>query len=387
MRDRPKVLLVGPFPPVLGGVTTFMLNLMTSPLAREFEFVPFTTSRPPKRNVIENWGYGSVLRGGVIRVFQGVIVTLWHILKFPFIVSRVDLVQIQSSDFQVFWESSVYLLIARMFRKPVLFRLGGGSFDRFHDGSPRLVQHVIRWLINVPHVLVIQSQYWREILMRLGRREPLMILPNWTETRSERVLDTSAGGVMRCLFIAGSEAARKGVHEVLDAMQSMLADGTPVRCHMVSVADVLRKEITDRGLHHVISTEGPLEHLTVLRRMAEADVFLLPSHREGFPNSLLEAMSLGLPAVVTPVGAIPEIVKDGGALIVPVGAPKALAAAIRQLATAPDLRNRLGSEARRIVAEHYTAASALPPLGEMYRRLLAAKRGSVDGVTGGPARD
>jgi hypothetical protein len=65
---RPRVLLVGPMPPTKGGVTTFMLNLMASPLAAEVMFIPFTTSRPPKQNVTDNWGYGAILRGGPRRI-------------------------------------------------------------------------------------------------------------------------------------------------------------------------------------------------------------------------------------------------------------------------------------------------------------------------------
>lgn len=369
MGDRPKILLVGPFPPVMGGVTRFMINLMESPLAREFEFVPFTTSRPPKRNVIENWGYGSVLRGGAVRVLQGIGITLWHVLKFPFVVPHVDLVQIQSSDFQVFWESSVYLLIARMFRKPVLFRLGG-SFDRFHDVSPPLIRHVIRRIINVPQVLIVQSNYWREALTRIGRREPVLILPNWTEVRERS--PRAEGGPVKCLFLAGSEAKLKGVDEVLDAIQRLSGEGTAIRCHMVSVADRLSEEIVRRGLQQVISTEGPVEHRVVLQRMAEADIFLLPSHSEGFPNSLLEAMSTGLPAIVTPVGAIPEIVGDESALTVPARSVETLVQAVRTLVSAPELRFRLGTKARSIVETRYTAATALPPLADMYHRLLTA---------------
>ena len=53
----------------MGGVTTFMLNLMGSNLAADYEFVPFTTSRPPKKNVINNYGYGAILHGGLWRFF------------------------------------------------------------------------------------------------------------------------------------------------------------------------------------------------------------------------------------------------------------------------------------------------------------------------------
>jgi hypothetical protein len=106
--ERPRVLLVGPMPPTKGGVTTFMLNLMASYLRRDFEFIAFTTSRPPKRNVIDNWGYGAVLRGGPKRILIGILITLWHLLKFPFVVvsRRIALVQIQASDYHVFWEAA-----------------------------------------------------------------------------------------------------------------------------------------------------------------------------------------------------------------------------------------------------------------------------------------
>jgi glycosyltransferase involved in cell wall biosynthesis len=103
--------------------------------------------------------------------------------------------------------------------------------------------------------------------------------------------------------------------------------------------------------------------------MRHADVLLLPSRGEGFPNSLIEAMAAGMAAVVTPVGAVPEIVAEGGALVVPVGESAALAGAIERLVRDPGLRRRLGREGREIVRRCYTAA-ALPRLSDAYAQLL-----------------
>src|SRR5262245_6917283 len=64
----PRILLVGPMPPTKGGITTFILNLMNSYLKDDFEFVPYNITRPPKRDVIDNWGYSAVLRGGLVRI-------------------------------------------------------------------------------------------------------------------------------------------------------------------------------------------------------------------------------------------------------------------------------------------------------------------------------
>src|SRR5215813_14419213 len=92
----PRILLVGPMPPTKGGITTFMLNLMGSYLAEEFEFVPYATTRPPKCDVIDNWGYGAVLRGGPVRILQGILLTVVRFITLPYFVisPRIALVQI-----------------------------------------------------------------------------------------------------------------------------------------------------------------------------------------------------------------------------------------------------------------------------------------------------
>jgi glycosyltransferase involved in cell wall biosynthesis len=103
----------------------------------------------------------------------------------------------------------------------------------------------------------------------------------------------------------------------------------------------------------------------VTRSYREADLFVLPSHREGFPNTLLEAMAAGLPCVATPVGAIPETLEGDCGVLVPVGDAPALREALAPLVRDPGLRTRLGQRARERVAERY----ALDPVMRRYRSL------------------
>jgi glycosyltransferase involved in cell wall biosynthesis len=78
-----------------------------------------------------------------------------------------------------------------------------------------------------------------------------------------------------------------------------------------------------------------------------ADIFVLPSHTEGSPLVLLEAMAAGLPIVATTVGGIPEVVRDGeSAVLVPSADVKRLASSLSALARDPALREALGSAAR-----------------------------------------
>jgi glycosyltransferase involved in cell wall biosynthesis len=82
-----------------------------------------------------------------------------------------------------------------------------------------------------------------------------------------------------------------------------------------------------------------------------ADVFLLPSHSEGCPNVLLEAMAAGVPVVATEVGGIPEVVTNGrDAILVKKHDPAGLASATAKILEDRDFRNNLVSFAREIVA-------------------------------------
>jgi glycosyltransferase involved in cell wall biosynthesis len=371
-----RVLVVGPMPPTKGGVTTFMLNLMASHLKDEFDFTAFTTSRPPKRNVIDNWGYGALLRGGPRRILTGILITLGHLIKFPFVIvgKRIDIVQIQASDYLVFWESVLYSLMARMLGRPVIFRLGG-AFDIFHAESPPPIRRLISAALNMPQYIVAQSAFASGCIRRAGRRGPMVVLPNWS--RAANIVDVfrPASAKPTFLFIAGTEARRKGIEEILAAAQQLDRSGSPAQFHFIAMTPSLVERAAALGLSNVRAVEGPAPHDRVLELMRRSDVFLLPSHGEGFPNSLVEAMGASMASIVTPVGAVPEIVADGGALTIPIGNMAALAEAIDRLARNPDLRQKLGREARNTVRGRYTEEAALPPLAEAYRHAL--HRGAV----------
>jgi glycosyltransferase involved in cell wall biosynthesis len=102
-----------------------------------------------------------------------------------------------------------------------------------------------------------------------------------------------------------------------------------------------------------------------------ADLFTLSSRHEGLPISLLEAMALGVPAVVTAVGGNAEVVTDGeDGVLVPAGSPDDLAAAYVRLARDVAERARLG-EAAAVRAEAFDIARTARRLEARYRSLVA----------------
>ncbi len=108
---------------------------------------------------------------------------------------------------------------------------------------------------------------------------------------------------------------------------------------------------------------------------AMADLFALPSHSEGSPNVLLEAMAANLPIVATAVGGVPEMVQNNeSALLVPPNDPPAIAAAIARLLTDKDLAQRLAKNAGTRVDTRYTPADYVRSLVEIYSEVIEGRR-------------
>jgi glycogen(starch) synthase len=224
------------------------------------------------------------------------------------------------------------LVVPLAWRPVVLTLHGSGSAGRFEDlqlmsRRPRLA----RMLLRRARVVIAVSEQLAEAARRAGARDVRWI-PNGVDIPAEIGAEADPPEI---LFV-GRLAQEKGIHELAEAA---------------------------RGLNLVVAGDGPLRpllpealgfvpHAEVERLLARAAVVVLPSHREGLPMALLEAMAHGRAVVATPVGGIPSLIEDGrtGLLVSP-GDPGALRAAIDRLLADPELRRRLGEAARERVTE------------------------------------
>jgi sugar transferase (PEP-CTERM/EpsH1 system associated) len=112
-------------------------------------------------------------------------------------------------------------------------------------------------------------------------------------------------------------------------------------------------------------------------RLAESGLFILSSKSEGVSLTLLEAMAAGLPIVATRVGGNPEVVDEGrSGLLVPSGNPEALADAVIQLMTDPDLASRFGRAGRVRAEREFDVRQVAATYEALYLELLA-RRGQL----------
>lgn len=137
-------------------------------------------------------------------------------------------------------------------------------------------------------------------------------------------------------------------------------------------------EVRDKNVKRLLEGCPPHVHAIGFRPDAvglagACDIAVMPSvEREGLPKSVLEAMAQGVPAVVSNVGGMPEVVEDGiSGLVVPPKNSAALTAAIRHLASDNALRKQMGQAARARVEGAFNIRRTIEKTLQMYRRLVA----------------
>jgi glycosyltransferase involved in cell wall biosynthesis len=178
------------------------------------------------------------------------------------------------------------------------------------------------------------------------------------------------------MLFCGAWDLVKGTSYLAGAFDRLAADGHPVRLTVLGPGVPAERVLAD-------FSEASRPFVTVIDRVPEArvidefrrhDALLFPSTYEGFGLVALEAMSQGLPVIATPVGCIPDLVRDNeNGIIVARRDSAALAAAVRRLANAPGEMARLGAAAAVTVAGMSWRRTAEQTIA-VYRRALAQVR-------------
>ncbi|MDR7415124.1 MAG: glycosyltransferase family 4 protein [Armatimonadota bacterium] len=142
-----------------------------------------------------------------------------------------------------------------------------------------------------------------------------------------------------------------------------------------STRERVRSILRNNGAEGSIRFLEPLPRHELAGLYQRCHVVVLPAFWDNFPNTVLEALSCGVPVVASAVGGIPEIVADGKAgFLVPPGDPEQLAEAIGALLLDPDRRREMGRMGRERVLQEYTPPRAAARTLEAYEEAIRLHR-------------
>jgi len=171
---------------------------------------------------------------------------------------------------------------------------------------------------------------------------------------------------------------RKRVMDFVHAARNLIADGATYRFSIVGPDEgdlpKLQQFVAANGLGQTIRYEGPLAPGQVRARLSEADLYVLPSWNEPFPVTVLDALAVGTPTIITDSCGIADLLEPAGAARVTDGSVASLTAAIRDLASDPDLRAAASRAGVSYVNDQLAISSVVDELISVYEGVVTASR-------------
>jgi len=255
-------------------------------------------------------------------------------------------------------------------KKPKIIHLHGINYNFLKR------HHISRFLLkHLTHLYISISKQMTNELINLGLPySKIVYLPNSVDTN---LFKSGKRKEENMLLFVGRISQSKGLHILLKSLQ-YLKDS--IRLTIIGPPDwdvnyyqnILKMiENENRKGKHEIKYLGVKEQIELVEWYQKASLFVLPSFIEGFPVTLLEALSCETPVVATPVGGIPEIIKNHKTgILIPTGDSTRLAEAIQYLLENKDIRLKMGREGRTLVTKHHSLEVAAKKLIMIYDRLI-----------------
>lgn len=246
-------------------------------------------------------------------------------------------------------------LLKRRYQIPYIIRFGGGDIPgaqaRF-DKIYKLIAPCIRLIWRNADRRVANSEGLRQRAYNFYDKKQVQVITNGVDT-DYFMPQESTSDKINLLFVSRLIEG-KGLQSLLPQMKKIIQDCN-TEVHLTVVGDgpyrnTLEEIVGQEDIRQYVSFEGHKSKEQIAAYYQNADIFLLPSEQEGMPNVVLEAMSCGLPIVMTPCEGSAELIRDNG-VIVP---QERFAQEIIRICNNREVRIRMGNESRRMTVDQFS---------------------------------
>ncbi|QGZ40601.1 glycosyltransferase involved in cell wall biosynthesis [Pseudoduganella flava] len=359
-----RIGLVGPLPPPSGGMANQTLQLAGLLRSEGLEVETVQVNAPYRP------GWAGRIKGvrALVRLLP-YLAGLWRT------AGRVQLFHVMANSgwsWHLFAAPAIW--VARLRGKPVVVNYRGGEADGFLAGARRWVAPSI----TRADAVIVPSGFLEAVFRKHGfATQVVPNIVNLERFSAQREPAATPGPrllVARNLEPIYDNATALRVLALVRAQHPaamlVIAGEGPLRAELEALAVELK--LTD-----AVTFTGRVDNAGMAALYRNADAMLNCSLVDNMPNSVLEALACGVPVVSTNVGGVPYFVEDGRtALLVPPGAPRAMADAVLRLASDPALAAALRSAGLRQV-QQYTWSSVRPRLLAVYQQVLASAAGTA----------
>jgi glycosyltransferase involved in cell wall biosynthesis len=328
-----------------GGIATYVRVMQQTPLWTDWNIRHIVTHRD-----------GSAA-AKVAAFARGALVIIAELIR-----RRPGVVHLHAASDTSFIRKAILLWISRLAGVPVVLHMHGSNFQVYYENSPRAIRALIRATLCRASAVVALGETRAAWLRAVAPDARITAIPNAVRP-AERSVQPAPGKPVGVVFL-GLIGDRKGTFRLLDAWARLGQEAATLTIAGDGEVERARRRIQELHLEDSVEVREWLSESDVCDLLHRAQVLVLPSHHEGQPMAVLEAMARGLCVVASDVGGIPEMVGDGCGVLVSADDIEAIAAALKLVICDHELRAQYGAAAYARVADQFD-------LGTVWRRLDA----------------
>lgn len=357
-----KVLLLGPSRHAISGVSTHLNQIFTSKLKNEFSLVQFTVGSEGRS-------------GGWLSRIGRLVLSPWAFLAI-LIWQKPDLIHVNTSMNQkAFWRDLIYLLLAKLMRRKVVYQIHGGALPQEFFRGKRLLTALLRQTLLLPDAVVVLAQCELNAYREFVAIDRLLLIANAIELKEIPSRSRSNAGALRIVYL-GRIVRSKGLFELVHAAALLRRKGLVFELVLAGEGpdvEELQRYIQRMQIEDCVILPGAVVGEAKQYLLRSSSVMALPSYAEGLPYALLEGMAAGLAVVATDVGAIPDVLDPGCGILVPPQDVFAIQGALQRLLQNAELRASMGQAARHRVQHVYSVEHMAQALASLYDEICSMR--------------
>ena len=348
MKEKVKVLMIGPARSVNGGISGVINNYYNAGLDKQIDLTYIGTMEDGSK-------------------VHKLLVAVKALLKFVMVVHKYDIVHVNMASDVSIYRKMPFIYIASLCKKKIIIHQHGGHIDEFYyeicnDRQRKRIRNAVdkadKMLVVAPHL--------KDIFGDMTDVNKITVFPNTIKVPSKYEKDYSG---QKILFL-GRLCKEKGIRELLDVVSELKEQYTELELYLggIWIDEDLKEKADQCGewIHQL----GWIDSEQKERYLKECNIFVLPTYFEGLPVSLLEGMAYGCACVATNVGGIPHMVlPEETGLLIPPKDTKALKDALGKMLEDTNMQKQCGIAGREKINKEYNLDNSVKELVQIYHNM------------------
>lgn len=310
-------------------------------------------------------------------IVNRVTVLLFSIVKVFYLLTTKNrkVAHIHTAHDYSFLRKSIFVRLCKLFKTPVILHMHSPSFDLSFKNKSQKRQESIRKIFKLADKVIVLSEKEKKwYLNNIEKRPPLVIYNGMNDllTSNDKVSQRK-----NSILFLGELGHRKGTYDLIKAFKKVLENHHDTKLILAGDGEVdeCKKLVNSLGLDNSVEFLGWVGLKRKRELLNSSKIFVLPSHQESFPLTILEAMSTRLPIISTFVGGIPEEIENNvSGLLINAGDIEALTTNILKLLDDSSLCDTIGQSGRERYLKYFRLNKITEDIENIYRELYLKEK-------------